>query len=171
MITEFSSKQRRPGQTALRGGDGCARRSIPVGTLLLLPFQKDCTLNFGNVFCWSTRLHTIRKRSSLAALSYLFRVKYQCDSSRRGLLGICETAGRRNSARELHNKRLISAAQVRLDRSANGGRPWLIPTRVAFTGNLMVLMLGSSRRSGFDEVAHSASSGGYCWEGALQYGD
>jgi hypothetical protein len=50
-------------------------------------------------------------------------------------------------------------------------RPWLIPTRVAFTGNLMVLMLGSSRRSGFDEVAHSASSGGYCWEGALQYGD
>lgn len=60
-ITEFSSKQRRPGQTALRGGDGCARRSIPVGTLLLLPFRNDCTLNFGNEFWWSTRLHTIRK--------------------------------------------------------------------------------------------------------------
>jgi hypothetical protein len=41
-------------------------------------------------------------------------------SSRRGLLGIFETAGHRNSPRELHNKRLISAAQMRLDRSANG---------------------------------------------------
>jgi hypothetical protein len=41
-------------------------------------------------------------------------------SSRRGLLGIFETAGRRNSPRELHNKSLISAAQVRLDRNANG---------------------------------------------------
>ena len=32
-------------------------------------------------------------------------------SSRRGLLGIFETAGRRNPPRELHNKRLISVAR------------------------------------------------------------
>jgi hypothetical protein len=70
--------------------------------------------------CWRPA-RTIRRRFNARRRAANLSVN---GSSRRGLLGIFETAGRRSSPGELHNKRLISAAQVRLDRSANGAERW-----------------------------------------------